>query len=119
MKSLMLLIHFIKIILITLLTIISILSNSILTITQSLVKSTKLVNSNNVNFGNIQESNWNKVLQDNKTLSPLSLLNKIKETLELIVENKDINKEYCRYLIDQCSNWIKSDKFITVENEIN
>ena len=64
--------------------IISILNNTILTITQSLVKSTKLINSNNVNFNDIQESNWDRVLQDNNTLSLLSLLNKIKETLELM-----------------------------------
>ena len=55
--------------------IISILNNTILTITQSLVKSTKLINSNNINFNDIQESNWDRVLQDNNTLSLLSLLN--------------------------------------------
>lgn len=99
--------------------IISILNNTIITITQSLVKSTKLINSNNVNFNDIQESNWDRVLQDNNTLSLLSLLNKIKETLELIIKDTNIDKEYYRYLINQCSNWIESDKFITIENEIN
>lgn len=86
-----------------------------LTITQSLVKSTPLISKEGVDFGNIEDSNWEEVLKNNGALTPSMLINQFAGVLSAIINNEKIRPEYCEFMMDQCQGWEISDKFITIE----
>lgn len=92
-------------------------TDKIITVTQSLVKSTRLLDSSNIDFNHLQNNNWEEVFQNNGVLSPKIILENCKHIIESILNKKDLDKVYCKFIYDQCSNWIVSDQFATIENK--
>lgn len=93
----------------------SIPANPVLTITQSLVKSTDLKNSNHVDFAKQAENDWDTILQDNEVLHPKIIIDQFGKAMETLLMGGKLDKEYCAFMLAQCQNWEITDQFTIIE----
>lgn len=90
-------------------------ANPILTLTQSLVKSVDLKNSDGVSFTKQSENDWDVILQNNEVLHPKIIIDQFGKTLETLLMGGKLDKEYCAFMLAQCQNWEITDQFTIIE----
>ena len=90
-------------------------SESILTVTQSLIKSTNIKDRTHIDFTDPSNNNWEEVLQRNEVLTPKILIDQFQGVLATLIKGDKIDMNYCHFMFEQCKDWEESDKFIIVE----
>ena len=90
-------------------------SDPILTVTQSLVKSSDIKDTTNIDFTDPSNNNWEEVLQRNEVLTPKIIIDQFQVVLAALIKGDKIDIDYCHFMFDQCKGWEESDKFIIIE----
>lgn len=90
-------------------------SEPVLTVTQSLVKSTDIKDRTNIDFTDHSNNNWEEVLQRNGVLTPKIIIDQFQGVLATLIKGEKIDIDYCHFMFDQCKNWEISDQFVITE----
>lgn len=90
-------------------------SDPVLTVTQSLVKSTDVLEERSIDYENPENNDWEEVLRVNKVLTPNAIINQFQAVLLNILKGQAIDPNYCEFMIEQCKDWEISDQFVITE----
>lgn len=90
-------------------------SEPILTVTQSLVKSSDIKDTTNIDFTDPSNNNWEEVLQRNEVLTPKIIIDQFQEVLAALIKGDKIDMGYCHFMFEQCRDWKISDQFVITE----